>query len=127
MTTNQGTARTVETLLRENIFGVFNEQDAQKRQAKIAELWAEDGVFIVPEGRYEGHSSIEQAAAGLMGMFPNFTFTERGEVQSYNGVGRLAWGFGPAGAEAVVTGIDVLVTKDDKIGAIYVFRDPPKT
>jgi hypothetical protein len=38
-----------------------------------------------------------------------------------HGVGKLDWGFGPAGAEAVVTGIDVLVIKGDKIGAIYTF------
>jgi hypothetical protein len=30
---------------------------------------------------------------------------ERGEIQAYNGVGKLDWGFGPAGAEAVITGI----------------------
>jgi hypothetical protein len=32
----------------------------------------------------------------------------------------------PTGAEAVITGIDVLVMKGDKIGAVYVFLDPPK-
>jgi hypothetical protein len=52
-----------------------------------------------------------------------FTFAERGEVQSYNGVGRVPWGYGPAGAEAVITGIDVLVIKGDKIAAVYVFPD----
>jgi hypothetical protein len=36
------------------------------------------------------------------------------------------WGFGPAGAEPVVTGSDVLVMKGDKIGALYAFVDPPK-
>jgi hypothetical protein len=58
--------------------------------------------------------------------FPTFTFTERGEVQSYNGVGRVPWGYGFAGAEAVITGIDVLVMKGDKIAAVYVFPDSPK-
>ena len=106
--------------------GVFGEHDAQKRRTTIASLWAEDGVFIDPEGRYEGHSGIERAAAGLNEKFPTFTFTERGAVQSYNGVGRLPWGYGPAGAEAVITGIDVLVIKGDKIGAVYTFLDSPK-
>ena len=116
-------AQTVETLIRENIYGVFGEHDAQNRRTKIASLWAEDGVFIDPDARYEGQSGIERAAAGLIEKFPTFTFTERGEVQSYNGVGRLAWGYGPAGAEAVITGIDVLVIKGDKIGALYTFLD----
>jgi len=52
--------------------------------------------------------------------------TNSGEIQAYNGVGKLDWGFGPAGAEAVITGSDVLVMKGDKIGALYAFVDPPK-
>src|SRR5260370_42572550 len=39
-------AHTVETLLRENIHGVFSEPDAEKRHKAIARLWAEDGVFV---------------------------------------------------------------------------------
>jgi hypothetical protein len=106
--------------------GVFGEHDAEKRRSKIASLWAEDGVFIDPEVRYEGHSEIDRAAAGLIEKFPTFTFTEHGEVQSYNGVGRLAWGFGPAGGAEVRTGIDVLVMKGDKISALYAFPEPQK-
>jgi SnoaL-like domain len=119
-------AQTVETLIRENIHGVFGEHDAQKRRTKIASLWAEDGVFIDPEARYEGHSGIERAAAGLIEKFPTFTFTERAEVQSNDGVAKLDWGFGPAEKDAVITGCDVLVMKGDKIGALYTFVDPPK-
>jgi hypothetical protein len=41
-------AQTVETLLRENIYGVFSEPDPEKQRANIARLWGEDGVFIDP-------------------------------------------------------------------------------
>jgi len=115
---------TVETLLRENIHGVFGEPDAEKRRHNIAGLWAEDGVFIDPESRYEGHAGIARAAEGVVKRFPTFVFTERADSQAYNGVGKLDWGFGPAGADAVLTGIDVLVMKGDKIGALYTFIDP---
>jgi hypothetical protein len=119
-------AQTVETLLRENIHGVFSEPDTKKRHKAIARLWAEDGVFIDHNARYEGHSGIALATDGLAKKFPNFVFTERGEIMALHGVGKLDWGFGPAGEEAVITGIDVLVIKGDKIGAIYTFLDPPK-
>ena len=118
--------QTVETLLRENIHGVFSEPDTEKRHKAIARLWAEDGVFIDHNARYEGHSGVALAADGLAKKFPNFVFTERGEIMALHGVGKLDWGFGPAGAEAVVTGIDVLVIKGEKIGAIYTFLNPPK-
>jgi hypothetical protein len=119
-------AQTVETLLRANIHGVFSEPDAEKRHKAIARLWAEDGVFVDHNARYEGHSGIAHAADGLAKKFPNFIFTERGEIIAIPGAGKLNWGFGPAGAEPVITGSDVLVIKDDKIGAIYTFLDPPK-
>jgi len=119
-------AQTVETLLRENIHEVFSEPDTEKRHKAIARLWAEDGVFIDHDARYEGHSGIALAADGLAKKFPNFIFTERGEIMAIHGAGKLDWGFGPAGAEPVITGIDVLVIKGDKIGAIYTFLDPPK-
>lgn len=44
---SQNMPQTVETLLHENIFNIFGEHNAEKRRAKIAALWAEDGVFIV--------------------------------------------------------------------------------
>lgn len=119
-------AQTVETLLSENLHGVFSEPDTEKRHEAIARLWAEDGVFIDHNARHEGHSGIALAADGLAKKFPNFIFTERGQIQAFHGVGKLDWGFGPAGAEAVITGIDVLVIKGDKIGALYTFLDPPK-
>lgn len=77
-------ARTVESLIRANIHDIFGERDGEKRRAKIASLWAEDGVFIVPEGRFNGHSDID--------------------VQSQSGVGMVPWAFGPPGAEPVLTG-----------------------
>jgi hypothetical protein len=119
-------AQTVETLLRGNIHGVFSEPDAEKRHKAIARLWADDGVFVDHNDRYEGHARIALAADGLAKKFPNFIFTERGEIVAIPGAGKLNWGFGPAGAEPVITGSDVLVITDDKIGAIYTFLDPPK-
>jgi SnoaL-like domain len=115
----------IETLLRENLHGVFGEHDALKRRKNIARLWAEDCIFVDHTSRYEGHSGVERAAAGLGEKFPDFVFTERG-IQAFNGVGKLDWGFGPAGGKTAVTGIDVLVMKGDKIGAIYTFVDPPR-
>src|ERR1700730_16688032 len=74
-------APTIETLLRENLHGVFGEHDIRKRQGNIARLWAEDGVFVDHNSRYEGHSSVDHAASKLVEKFPNFVFTECGELQ----------------------------------------------
>lgn len=119
-------AQPIETLLRENLHGVFGEHNTQKRRSNIARLWTENGVFVDHNSRYEGHSGIDRAVARLVEKFPNFVFTERGELQAFNGIGKVDWGFGPDGDKAVITGSDVLVMKGDKIGALYTFLDPPK-
>ena len=79
-------ARTIETLLRENLHGVFGEHDIQKRQRNIARLWAEDGAFVDHNSRCEGHSSTDHAASKLVERLHNFVLTERGEPQELNGV-----------------------------------------
>jgi len=38
--------------------------------------------------------------------------------------GSLAWGSGPRGAKPDYTGLDVIIVRDDKIAALYVFLDP---
>ena len=72
------------------------------------------------------HGVLIKRLRGLIEKFPNFAFTEPGEGQAFNGVGKLDWGFGSAGQKAVITGIDVLVMKGEKIVALYTFLDPPK-
>lgn len=89
-------------------------------------LWADDGIFVGQHARYEGHAGIDRAVAGLAQKLPNFTFTQRGEFAGFQRYRQTGLGFGPPGAEPVVTGIDVLITKNNKIVALYTFLDPPK-
>jgi hypothetical protein len=119
-------AQTVEKLLRENIKGVFSEPDTEKRHKAIAELWAEDAIFIDPDTRYEGREAITRAADAVVKRFPNWVYTELGEIVAYHGIGKLDWGYGPTSAEPTIFGSDVLVMKDDKIAALFAFIDPRK-
>jgi hypothetical protein len=118
--------QTVQELLRENIKGVFSEPDSEKRHKAIAELWAEDAIFIDPDTRYEGREAVTRAADAVVKRFPNWVYTELGEIVAYHGIGKLDWGYGPAGGEPIIFGSDVLVVKDDKIAALYAFINPRK-
>jgi hypothetical protein len=40
-----------------------------------------------------------------------------------HGIGRLAWGFGPADNLGAVTGVDIAVTRGGKLSALYAFID----
>ena len=60
---------------------------------------------------------------------PHFVYTPHGEPQALqNAAGRLAWGSGPRGEAPEYTGLDVIIVRDGKIAALYVFLDsmPPR-
>ena len=117
-------ASVVKDLMKQNLLGVFNEHDAEKRRLLIAKIWDSKGLFIDPEGRYVGHTAINDAAEQVHRRFPDFAFSVLADGDAYSGVGRLRWGFGPASEPRKLTGMDVLVASDDRqITAIYTFVD----
>ena len=115
--------QSVDNLLRKNL-KAFGERNAQKRRIAISTIWESDGVFIDPDGTHIGPEAINNAVEDLLLKFPDFVFSELGVPDSHNGIGRLAWGFGPAGKKPAVTGLDVIVSKAGKIEALYTFLDP---
>jgi hypothetical protein len=116
-------ANVVENLLTRNLLEVFGEPDEVKRRGAIAALWAEDGVFTDPYGRYVGHAALNDAVSQLHARFPGFGFTPIGSPQVFYDVGRLAWGHGPLGDPSKVTGLDIVIVRDARIVALYAFID----
>ena len=88
--------QSVDDLLRKNL-GAFGVRDAEKRGTAISTIWEPDGVFVDPDGRHIGPEAIDKAIEHLLLKFPDFVFSELGVPDSHNGIGRLRWGFGPAG------------------------------
>jgi hypothetical protein len=54
---------------------------------------------------------------------PHFAYTPHGKPQSLHNAGRLAWGSGPRDEAPEYTGQDVVIVRDGKIAALYVFLD----
>jgi hypothetical protein len=120
-------ANVVRDLMKQNLFGVFGERDAEKRHSLIAKIWDRKGIFIDPDRRYVGHTAINDAAEKVQRRFPDFAFSVLADGDAYGGVGRLPWGFGPPGEPRKITGIDVLVASNDRrITALYMFLDAVK-
>jgi len=114
--------RTHELLLR-NIREVFGESVATRRRDAIKELYTEDCVLYVPQGMFVGHDAIDVHAGNLHAMHPRSVYTLRSEPQSLHNAGRMAWGSGPPGEPPLQTGWDVIIVRDGKIAALYVFLD----
>jgi hypothetical protein len=114
----------IHELLHRNIQEVFGEGDAVRRRAAIDELYTEDCVLYVPPGTFVGREALDKFAGDLRATHPHFVYTPHGEPQALHNAGRLAWGSGPRGETPKYTGLDVIIVRDGKIAALYVFSMP---
>jgi hypothetical protein len=75
------------------------------------------GVFV-------GHDALDKFAGDLRATHPHFVYTPHGEPQALHNGGILAWGSGSKGEAPNYTGLDVVIVRDGKIAALYVFLNP---
>jgi SnoaL-like domain len=115
----------IATLLLRNLQQVFGERDPARRRAAIAELYTEDCTVLLPLGRYVGHTALDQVAGELRAGHPSFVYTPHRAPQAVQDGGCLQWGSGPAGEPPRYTGLDVIIVRENKIAALYVFLDSP--
>jgi len=112
----------IRELLHRNLQEVFGEGDAARRRAAIEDLYTEDCVLYAPPGVFVGPEALDKFAGDLRATHPHFVYTPHG--QTLHNAGRLAWGSGPRGEPPDYTGLDVVIVRDGKIAALYVFLDP---
>jgi hypothetical protein len=124
MTPSAESADRIRDLLRRNLQEVFGEGDGERRRRALEELWTEDAVLYVPPGAVVGRAAIDAFAGDLRATHPHFVYTPHGEPQALQNAGRLAWGSGPPGQAPEYTGWDVIIVRDGRIAALYVFLDP---
>jgi len=113
----------IHELLHRNLREVFGEGDAVHRRAAIEELYTEDCVLEAPPGTFVGRQALDKFAGDLRATHPHFVYTPHGEPQALHNAGRLACGSGPRGEAPDYTGLDVIVVRDGKIAALFVFLD----
>jgi hypothetical protein len=113
--------RNLAYLLPESMHRVFEEADPDKREAAIADLWDEDGIFIDPEGVHQGYKELSAAVTALQRLNPGSVFKMTSPVEEQFGVGRVSWEYGPPGRAAIVKGTDVGRMHDGKLVSVYTF------
>lgn len=122
------TTQAYEPLLRANLMRVFGERSRERRQAAIAEIYAEDAVLHEPHASATGHEAINDAVEALLASLPKeFVFTAMGPVVGHHGLARLRWASGPANGPVAVTGMDVAHVAAGRIQSLHVFLDPAGT
>ena len=114
----------INDLLNRIIDDVFNERDAAKRSAAIADLFAEDIVFVDPEGETRGRAALQQKVSALLDAQPeSFRFGEVHAAQTAGDLGIHHWNLGPAGGDPVASGVDVAMVDGGQITRLWTLLD----
>ncbi|TQS42510.1 nuclear transport factor 2 family protein [Cryptosporangium phraense] len=108
----------------ERYLAVWNEADPEARRAKLAQDWAEDVTLVDPLVDVQGRDAIDATIAGVREQFDGLVFTPVGTVDAHHGVARFRWGLGPAGAEPLAIGFDVVtLDAEGRIKTVVGFFD----
>jgi hypothetical protein len=113
----------IRTLLKRNLAEVFGEADPARRRKVIAEIYAKEAVVHVPSGVIIGRDALDKFAGDLKATHSHYVYTPSGEPQVLHDSARLAWGSGPKGEPPAYTGEDIIVVRDGRISALYVYLD----
>ncbi len=87
----------------------WNASDAATRDELLEQYWAPECVYVDPLAEVAGRAAVGATIAAVQGQFPDFVFSQIGAVDAHRGQLRFQWGLGPADAEPVVIGFDVVV------------------
>jgi len=107
----------------ERYIAIWNEEDAGRRKALIAEGWTENAVYIDPLMRGEGHEQINALVEAVQTRFPGFRFNLIGAADGHGDNLRFSWGLGPDGGEAVIKGTDFALLEGGRLKAVHGFLD----
>lgn len=112
-------------LMTRSLLDVFNQRDPKQRAAAIAEVYSPDIVFYEGHGTTRGPEALVDRVQQLLDGVPGFTFQPVGEPAINHDMGRQPWTLGPPDGPPVVFGTDIVRIRDNHIGALYVFVEPP--
>ncbi|MGN6667631.1 MAG: nuclear transport factor 2 family protein [Trinickia sp.] len=90
----------------ERYIAAWNETDAERRRALIAQTWAHDASYVDPLMAGDGHDSIDAMIGAVHERFPHHEFRLSGGADGFNRYVRFSWQLIAPGGEAIVKGSD---------------------
>ncbi|VVE55195.1 isomerase [Pandoraea pneumonica] len=114
----------IPTLLQRNL-DMFGENDPVRRRALIDEFYTDDCVFYDPNmGVYRGRDQLDRIAGAIKATHPDFKYQPIALPDVAGDGGRIRWVSGRPGYAPEHAGTDVIITRDGRIAAVYLFFDP---
>jgi hypothetical protein len=102
----------------------FNETDPDARRRLLSELYASDCRYVDPAVDVAGIDQIDSFLAATQQQFAGIRFSLGGPVDGHRGQLRFQWHAGPANAEPLAIGFDVLILDQHaQVSRVYGFID----
>ncbi|MEV8372645.1 hypothetical protein AB0P21_07900 [Kribbella sp. NPDC056861] len=103
----------------------WNSPAGAARDQLVSTTYSPDVFIGEPDAALRGHSGMEQAISALQAQLPGTAITRSGPIQVAQDLITYAWTLGPSGQEAIASGRDVLLVRDQQIVSLYVVIDAP--
>ena len=111
------------TTLADRYIAMWNETDAETRRDLVAGTRTEDGAYLDPMMRGDGHAGIDAMVAGVQQRFPGFRFSRIGAADFHGDHLRFSWALGLDGEEAMIKGTDYAVLQEGRLRSVTGFLD----
>src|SRR5215213_4903609 len=76
-------------------FAAWNETDAARRRALIAQTWADDASYLDPLMQGQGHAGIDAMIAAVQQQFAGHQFRQISAVDAHHDRLRFSWELAP--------------------------------
>ena len=111
------------TELIERYIALWNEPDADRRSALIAQTFTEDARYRDPLMAGDGHAAIDRLVQGVQAQFPGHTLRLAGGVDGFGDRVRCRWELMPEHGPAVVKATDFGVVVHGRLAEVTGFFD----
>ena len=103
---------------------VWNQANADRRQAEMAQHWTADARYADPMMAASGREAIGEMIDQARAQFPGHAFALKGQPDSHRDFVRFSWTLAPAGGQPVGSGTDVVrLDAEGRIAEVIGFLD----
>ncbi|WP_262267282.1 MULTISPECIES: nuclear transport factor 2 family protein [Microvirga] len=111
------------TSIANRYIALWNETNANRRQALLADLWTDDGTYIDPLMQGSGHNQIGALISAVHERFPGFRFALVGQPDGHGSNVRFSWQLGPEGVDGPIKGTDFATLDNGRLKEVVGFLD----
>lgn len=107
----------------DHYIALWNETNADRRRAMLADLWDEGGTYVDPLMQGSGHNQIDALISAVHQRFPGFRFTLIGKPDGHADHVRFSWQLGPEGSDGPIKGTDFVTVDNGRLKQVVGFLD----